>query len=325
MANNKLYGYSPKDEKPSKKQGQAYAGLEKGGTYENLGNRLDRVNPYEFRKGMDYELVQMGCSRLAESTFEEREKATESVLKNLEEHQAYYTALIQFERGMNQGGRINETSFKKYLETYNGSEGRGDGMVEVGKEIKNDKMEEPKYDKSIYTLKEAIKAEVKNILFEEEDKEPSKKQVKKDKKAMSLAKTKETLLNKKKDKEALEDKRKEAFEAYKDKIKNLDPKQAKKEFDRYKKKEAPITAKIKDIDAEIKALDKTLEEAKKAEKEMRYEVAKTMMPKEVHMEMLKMIKELGVPMTETAGIKLYYEVAKMAYMEGLTAGMKKNI
>ena len=142
---------------------------------------------------------------------------------------------------------------------------------------------------------------------------------------MSLAKTKETLLNKKKDKEALEDKRKDAFEAYKDKIKNLDPKQAKKEFDRYKKKEAPITAKIKDIDAEIKALDKTLEEAKKAEKEMRYEVAKTMMPKEVHMEMLKMMKELGVPMTETAGIKMYYEVAKMAYMEGLTAGMKKNI
>ena len=142
---------------------------------------------------------------------------------------------------------------------------------------------------------------------------------------MSLAKTKETLLSKKADKEALESKRKDAFEAYKDKIKNLDPKQAKKEFDRYKKKEAPITAKIKDIDAEIKALDKTLEEAKEAEKEMRYEVAKTMMPKEVHMEMLKMMKELGVPMTETAGIKMYYEVAKMAYMEGLTAGMKKNI
>ena len=55
-----------------------------------------------------------------------------------------------------------------------------------------------------------------------------------------------------------------------DKIKNLDPKQAKKEFDRYKKKEAPITAKIKDIDAEIKALDKTLEEAKETEREMRY-------------------------------------------------------
>ena len=319
MANNKYYGYSPKKETTVPSTGVT-----------NVGTRLDRVNPYEFRKGMDVELTSLGVSRLAESTPEEREKATETVLKNLEEHQAYYSALIQYKTGMNQGGPINETSFKKYLESYTSE--RGEGMVEVNTEIKDDKMIEPKYDKEKYTtefktsmLKEAIKTEIKNILSEEEDKEPSKKQVKKDKKAMSLAKTKETLLSKKADKEALESKRKDAFEAYKDKIKNLDPKQAKKEFDRYKKKEAPITAKIKDIDAEIKALDKTLEEAKKAEKEMRYEVAKTMMPKEVHMEMLKMIKELGVPMTETAGIKLYYEVAKMAYMEGLTAGMKKNI
>ena len=319
MANNKYYGYSPKKETTVPSTGVT-----------NVGTRLDRVNPYEFRKGMDVELTSLGVSRLAESTPEEREKATETVLKNLEEHQAYYSALIQYKTGMNQGGPINETSFKKYLESYTSE--RGEGMVEVNTEIKDDKMIEPKYDKEKYTtefktdmLKEAIKTEIKNILSEEEDKEPSKKQVKKDKKAMSLAKTKETLLNKKKDKEALEDKRKEAFEAYKDKIKNLDPKQAKKEFDRYKKKEAPITAKIKDIDAEIKALDKTLEEAKETEREMRYEVAKTMMPKEVHMEMLKMMKELGVPMTETAGIKMYYEVAKMAYMEGLTAGMKKNI
>ena len=319
MANNKYYGYSPKKETTVPSTGVT-----------NVGTRLDRVNPYEFRKGMDVELTSLGVSRLAESTPEEREKATETVLKNLEEHQAYYSALIQYKTGMNQGGPINETSFKKYLESYTSE--RGEGMVEVNTEIKDDKMIEPKYDKEKYTtefktsmLKEAIKTEIKNILSEEEDKEPSKKQVKKDKKAMSLAKTKETLLNKKKDKEALEDKRKEAFEAYKDKIKNLDPKQAKKEFDRYKKKEAPITAKIKDIDAEIKALDKTLEEAKETEREMRYEVAKTMMGKDIHMEILKMIKELGVPMTETAGVKMYYEVAKMAYMEGLTAGMKKNI
>ena len=319
MANNKYYGYSPKKETTKPSTGVT-----------DVGTRLDRVNPYEFRKGMDVELTSLGVSRLAESTPEEREKATETVLKNLEEHQAYYSALIQYKTGMNQGGPINETSFKKYLESYTSE--RGEGMVEVNTEIKDDKMIEPKYDKEKYTtefktsmLKEAIKTEIKNILSEEEDKEPSKKQVKKDKKAMSLAKTKETLLNKKKDKEALEDKRKEAFEAYKDKIKNLDPKQAKKEFDRYKKKEAPITAKIKDIDAEIKALDKTLEEAKETEREMRYEVAKTMMGKDIHMEILKMIKELGVPMTETAGVKMYYEVAKMAYMEGLTAGMKKNI
>ena len=54
-----------------------------------MGNRLDKLNPYEFRKGMDYELTSAGCSRLAESTAVEREKATESVIKNLEEHNAY--------------------------------------------------------------------------------------------------------------------------------------------------------------------------------------------------------------------------------------------
>ena len=158
MANDKFYGYSPKNMKPSDKQGQAYAGLEKGGTYENLGNSLDRVNPYEFRKGMDYELTQMGISRLAESTAEEREKATESVLKNLEsKHPAYYSALIQFERGMNQGGKINETTFNKYLETF--SKGHGDGMMSVEKEFKDDKMVE---------LKEAIKSQIRTALLSEQ-------------------------------------------------------------------------------------------------------------------------------------------------------------
>ena len=85
MANNKYAGYSPKKEETLPNKGVP-----------GSGNRLDRVNPYEFRKGMDYELVKMGCSRLAESTPDEREKSTEAVLKNLEEHAAYYSALIQF-------------------------------------------------------------------------------------------------------------------------------------------------------------------------------------------------------------------------------------
>ena len=63
MANNKFYGYSPKNDKPTKDQGKTYSGFEKSnrvgqmtkdGTYANLGNRLDKINPYEFRKGMDY-------------------------------------------------------------------------------------------------------------------------------------------------------------------------------------------------------------------------------------------------------------------------------
>ena len=124
MANDKYYGYSPKKETQKPSTGVT-----------DVGTRLDRVNPYEFRKGMDVELTSLGVSRLAESTPEEREKATETVLKNLEEHSAYYSALIQYKTGMNQGGPINETSFKKYLENYTSK--RGDGMVEVNTEIKN--------------------------------------------------------------------------------------------------------------------------------------------------------------------------------------------
>ena len=37
MANNKLHGYTPKT------------------VNEKDGNRLDKFNPYEFRRGMDYE------------------------------------------------------------------------------------------------------------------------------------------------------------------------------------------------------------------------------------------------------------------------------
>ena len=56
--NDKYYGYNPKNKKSSKNQGQIYSGAEKStrkgqvthGTYENIGNRFDRVNPYEFRK-----------------------------------------------------------------------------------------------------------------------------------------------------------------------------------------------------------------------------------------------------------------------------------
>ena len=145
MANDKFYGYSPKNMKPSDKQGQAYPGLEKGNTYENLGNRLDRVNPYEFRKGMDYELTQLGCSRLMESTPEEREKATESVLKNLEEFDGYYSALIHYETQFR--NEESKPTFKTFLkEFYEETE-----MKEVT-DKKDNQMEEPKYDKKEYTI-----------------------------------------------------------------------------------------------------------------------------------------------------------------------------
>ena len=313
MANDKFYGYNPKKEETKKGWENSTMGV---------GSLLDRVNPYEFKKGMDYELTSLGCSRLRESTPEEREKATESVLKNIQEHQAYYSALVQFETGMNQGGQINETSFKKYLETYTSE--RGDGMTEVTKEIKDDKMTEPKYTKTDYTiaLKEAIKSEVKNLL--KEDEEPSKKDVKKA--GMSLSKTKDKLLKLKDQIQSLKDKRKKMFGDYKEKIKGLDPDKSKAEFKKYADKQDPLTKDIKDKEAEMKSLESSLEEARMDEREMRRSAAKTMMDKDVHMEILNIIKEAGVSLREGAdGVKMYYEIAKTAYMEGITAGMKKNI
>ena len=314
--------------KPSDKQGQAYAGLEKGNTYENLGNKLDRVNPYEFRKGMDYELTQLGCSRLMESTPEEREKSTEAVLKNLEEHAAYYSALIQFEAGMNQGGKINESSFKKYLETYNGNEGRGDGMVEVTKEIKDDKMVEPKYDKKEYTtefkgateqLKEAIDNEIRNILSEKKEDDDSKDEKAATKGAKGMAKKMKALdkevdkLQKEKDKN--KDKLQPDLKKYKD---------GKMSADDYRKKSKELVNRNKEIVARVKEIEKEKDEISLKEKLDRREVAKTMMEKDTHMAILEIIKEYGISLREgSGGVKAYYEIAKTAYQEGFMAGLHK--
>jgi len=296
MANDKFYGYSPKkEESPSK---------------------LDRVNPYEFKKGMYFELAEMGVPRLAESTPEQRETATEKVLKNLEEHAAYYSALEQFERGMNQGGKIEETSFKKYLESYTSE--RGDGMVEVDEEIKDDKMEEPKYDKALYTLKEAIKAEVKNMLSEAKDDDDEKEEKLASKVAKKSSKGMKAL-----DKE--EEKLRDQKAKLKDKIYPLiqDFKNKKIDKEKYEKKVGDIPQQIKDINARLGEIDKEKEAILVKEKEDRRTVAGTAMDREVHMELLNIIKEQGISLREGSdSIKPYYEIAKIAYMEGLTAGLR---
>ena len=296
MANDKFYGYSPKkEESPSK---------------------LDRVNPYEFKKGMYFELAEMGVPRLAESTPEQRETATEKVLKNLEEHAAYYSALEQFERGMNQGGKIEETSFKKYLESYTSE--RGDGMVEVDEEIKDDKMEEPKYDKALYTLKEAIKAEVKNMLSEAKDDDDEKEEKLASKVAKKSSKGMKAL-----DKE--EEKLRDQKAKLKDKIYPLiqDFKNKKIDKEKYEKKVGDIPQQIKDINARLGEIDKEKEAILVKEKEDRRTVAGTAMDREVHMELLNIIKEQGISLKEGSdSIKPYYEIAKIAYMEGLTAGLR---
>jgi uncharacterized protein YoxC len=295
MANDKFYGYSPKkEESPSK---------------------LDRVNPYEFKKGMYLELEEMGVPRLAESTPEQRQDATEKVLKNLEEHAAYYSALEQFNAGMDQGSKIEEKSFKKYLESYTSE--RGEGMVEVDKEIKDDKMEEPKYDKALYTLKEAIKAEVKNMLSEAKDDDE-----KEEKLASKVAK-KSSKGMKALDKE--EEKLRDQKAKLKDKIYPLiqDFKNKKIDKEKYEKKVGDIPQQIKDINARLGEIDKEKEAILVKEKEDRRTVAGTAMDREVHMELLNIIKEQGISLREGSdSIKPYYEIAKIAYMEGLTAGLR---
>ena len=364
MANDKFYGYSPKNDKPSKTQGQVYSGAEKStrkgqvthGTYANIGNRLDRVNPYEFRKGMDYELTQLGVSRLAESTPDEREKATESVLKNLEnKHSAYYSALIQFERGMNQGGPINEKAFNKFLESF--SKGHGDGMMSVDKESKDDKMIEPKYKKEDYTvpfkttqLREAIRAQIKEALFENKkdkekddddiDKEAGKGAKKSSKKLSKFDKEREAIekhledLKEKKDKELEKYKKskkdKKAVDAYKKSIElsDTDKKKLEKTADKfdvpskeYIAKDIPGT--IKDLEKRLKAIDKEEEKAVAKLREEKNEIAATDMTREEQIRLLNIIKENGISLREGSdNIKVYYEIAKASFLEGLAKGLK---
>jgi hypothetical protein len=188
MANNKFYGYSPKKE-------ESKIGWENSTM--GIGTRLDRINPYEFRKGMDYELTSMGCARLQESTPEEREKATESVIKNLESNGGYYTSLITYETLFRNTKGV-KPSFTAWLKTQEDTK-----MMEVkvgDKSTKHSKDNEmtdklPKYTKSDYTvpfktaaLKEAIKTEIKKVLNEQEDEDFDDDIEKADKAATKIAK-----------------------------------------------------------------------------------------------------------------------------------------
>jgi len=287
---------------------------------------------------MDYELTAVGCNRLAESTVEERGVATEKVLKNLEEHQSYYSALIQFEGGMNQGSKITESSFKKYLEE-NFPNTAGTGMICVKKEFKDDKMTE---------LKEAIKREIKNIVsesnsvdskshkkdrlakhksmsdFAKNDKDfdgPSDKDT--NKKAVSNAKTKaRELAQLDKDEKKAKDRKKELQNKFKPLMTkyNEDGDKA-----AYEKAVGGIPEEIKKLNIELKDFIQKREDIALKEKTDKRAVAEMAMDKDVHLEILSIIKEHGVNLREGAeSIRIHYEIAKTAYMEGLTAGMKIN-
>jgi len=293
MANDKFYGYSPKKEETAPSTGGP-----------GSGNRLDRVNPYEFRKGMDVELTEMGVSRLAESTPEEREKATEAVLKNLEEYDGYYSAFVHYMTEYRNND--SKPTFKNWLKEYREEH----SMKEVDKSFKNDKMEK---------LKEAIKAEVRNMLVEAKDDDDAKAEKKaskgakgKDKKLKALDKEVEKL---EKEREKNKEKLQPALNKYKD---------GKLTADEYRKKSKELVDRNKEIVARVKEIEKEKEEISLKEKIDRREVAKTMMERDTHMELLKIVKEAGVSLKEgSGGVKMYYEIAKTAYQEGFMAGLKK--
>ena len=302
MANNRLHGYTPKT------------------VNEKDGNRLDKFNPYEFRRGMDYELVSMGCARLAESTIDEREKATETVLKNLEEHGGYYTSLTTYE--VTYRNTDKKPAFKKWL-----SEQENFKMQEVKPGDKDSKHKEDK----MVELKEAITKEIKNILGEAKGKEAEKinkadaeKEVTDEKSASKGAKGKEKAI-------AALEKEIEKLKAEKDKNKDKLSvplkryKDGKLTADEYRKLSDATVKRNKEIVKRLGEIEKEKEAISLNEKLGRREVAKTMMEKDTHMAILEIIKEYGISLREgSEGIKAYYEIAKTAYQEGYMEGLQKN-
>jgi hypothetical protein len=141
MANDNFYGYK-RDPKKRAKASESYKGVDM---------EFESVNPYEFKKGMYCELEKMGTP-LRESDSEQREKATEAVLKNLKDVPAYYSYMEHYEvitRNMDR-----KPSFKSFVKEI------GDhSMKEVGEKFTEDKMKEIK-------LKENIRAEVRDKINE---------------------------------------------------------------------------------------------------------------------------------------------------------------
>ena len=355
MANDKFYGYSPTPKKGSI-----------GVPYGN-DNRLDNVNPYEFKKGMDYELADIGISRLNESTPDQRQKSTDKVLKNLGTHASYYSCKIQYESEYrNVQGK--KPSFNKYLK-----EKLETKMKPVGEKYKNDKM---------VSLKEAIKAEIRSILSEkkgindltsfhggsakaaqdktakeleahlkkddingmdrkshekqlklkkgdkldeaeEEEEESPDDDVTAKKAAKKAGKTSKGVAGIQKAIDALLDEKK----SLKGKIAPLIAKFNSKELDKdaYLKKVGETPQRIKAINNEVEKLEKSKTAAALKETDDMREVASTAMGRDVNRRLLEIIKESGVPLQEgAAGVKLYYEIARKSYMEGLTSGLNKD-
>jgi len=139
----------------------------------NVDLEFESINPYEFKKGMNYELNKIGVLTLREASEEDREKATETILKNLKDVPAYYSYMIHYETVTRNMDR--KPSFKSFLKEL-----EGHSMKEVGDKFTEDKMKEIK-------LKESIRAEVKELIKELFFKENSREvKVTKDQKIQML-------------------------------------------------------------------------------------------------------------------------------------------
>ena len=135
--NDNFYGYK---RNPNKTKGKVGVDLE-----------FESVNPYEFKKGMYIELEKLGTT-LRESDEDQREKATETVLKNLKDVPAYYSYMEHYETVTRNMDR--KPSFKTFLKEL-----EGHSMKEISEKFTEDKMKEIK-------LKESIRAEVRNKINE---------------------------------------------------------------------------------------------------------------------------------------------------------------
>lgn len=144
MANNNYYGYTRNPKKVNLQGARGSVDLE-----------FESVNPYEFKKGMNAELAKLGVTGLRESNEEQREKATESVIKNLKDVPAYYSMMEHYETITNrmQGRKPTFKSFVKEMEDHS--------MKEIKEKFTIDKAIEIR-------LKESVRAEVRakiNELF----------------------------------------------------------------------------------------------------------------------------------------------------------------
>jgi len=360
----KMYGYTPDPKKEAKD-----------------GNRLDKYHPHEFRMGMTYELTDLGCLRLQESTPEERQKATEKVLSNLENHNGYYTALMTYESlYKNPSEGIKKPSFKSWLKEQEGYQ----MQYVTDDKFSKDKKPDFKLDK-MEELKEAIKKEIKGVLYEkkskkgEEDegeKEPKDKDLRSIEKEMGRFEAEifalEKLLFNGKDGDR-EDEfskdnpapdtflfiKKQLFDDYKSEGWTGDQYREKseealttfekqledhiKEFgaegkgnnvalnDLLKKAttradgktQTGFNATINALEQRIKAIDNEKGEEATQIRNEKMEVAYQDMTREQHIKLLEIIREHGISLREgSMGVKTYYEIAKAAYLEGLTNGLR---